>query len=294
MIMKILTCMYGGEHGYTALKIASQIARATGGALTVIYVVEKLPERFRTSFHYTIVEGGKTLADLLHGLPFLKEKIYKRVDEITEEYGLKAEKKMVAGKTSDVILEESEKGYDLVVVGSAGMSGIERFLYGSVSYEVAEYANVPVLVVKKDVSLDRILVCTDGSESAEEAEFLAGSLAKALGAEVTLLSVAPEYIEPEEAERCDLVGKRMLKDVFGIEAEPLCIAGKGVKSVREAILKEAPGYDLIVVGSRGLSKLQRVKMGHVSLAVKEKAETNVLIVRNCSLYREWKEKQEAS
>jgi nucleotide-binding universal stress UspA family protein len=283
--------MYGGEHGYTALNIASKIAKATDSDLTVIYVVEKLPERYRTRFHYTVVEGDKTLADLLHGLPFMKSKIYSKVNEITRGYGLEAEKKMIAGKTADVILEESEKGYDLVVVGSAGLKGIERFLYGSVSYEVAEYANVPVLVVKKDVDIRRMLVCTDGSESAEEAEFFAGQLAKALGAEITLLSVAPEYVEPEVAEQCDLMGKRMLMEVFGIDAGALCIAGAGVKSVREAILKEAPGYDLVVVGSRGLSKLQRVKMGHVSLAVKEKADTNVLIVRNCASYREWKEKQ---
>lgn len=291
--MKILTCMYGGEHGYSALKIASQIAKSTASDLTVIYVVEKLPERYRTSFHYTVVEGGKTLADLLHGLPDMKDKIFEKVDEITGEYGLKVEKKMIAGKTADIIINECEKGYDLVVVGSAGLKGLERFLFGSVSYEVAEYANVPVLVVKRDTELKRILVCTDGSEPAEEAEFFAGLLAKALDAEVTLLSVAPEYVEPRLAEECDLMGKRMLKEVFNLDAKAVCIAGKGVKSVREAIIKESPNYDLVTVGSRGLSKLQRVKMGHVSLAVKENAETNVLIVRNCNSYREWKKRQRA-
>jgi nucleotide-binding universal stress UspA family protein len=83
----------------------------------------------------------------------------------------------------------------------------------------------------------------------------------------------------------------MVKEAVGIDVGKICRGGKGVKSVREEILKEAKGYDLVVCGSRGLSKFERIKMGHVSLAVKEQADTNVLIVRNCALYKKWKKKK---
>ncbi len=288
---KILACMYGGEHGYTALRIAAKIAKGTDSKLTVIYFTERLPERYRTMFHYTVVAPGKTLADLMHGLPELKGKIFEEVDKILAEYKIKARKRMVEGKhIADAIIEESRK-YDLVVLGSAGLTGIKRMLFGSISYEVSEFSDVPSLIVKrKDAELRNILICTDGSEEAEEAAFCAGAIAKGIKAKVALISVAPEYLDKKVAEKCDLESKRLLKRAFRINADTICRGGEGIKSIRSEIIKESENYDLVVCGSRGLSKLERVKMGHVSLAVKENANSNVLIVRNCSLFKKWRKK----
>ncbi|MEE8401503.1 MAG: universal stress protein, partial [Candidatus Hydrothermarchaeaceae archaeon] len=170
--------------------------------------------------------------------------------------------------------------YDLVVLGSAGFFGIERMLFGSVSYQVAEFANVPVLVVKRETDrIKKILICTDGSESAKSGCLMGSMLGKAMGSKVTMLSVAQEFLEKELANDCDLECANVVKKKIGINVEILCRAGKGVKSVREEILKEAPNYDLVVCGSRGLSRMERVRIGHVSLAIKENADTNVLIVR---------------
>lgn len=193
--MKILSCIYGGRHGYTALKISSQIAKATRSDLTVLYAVEEMPSRFTSRFEHTIVGPGQTLADLIRELPHLKDEIFNRVDEITGEYGIKAKKKMATGKkVADVILEEADERYDLAVLGSAGFSGVERMLFGSASYQVAEFANVPVLVVKRKADeIKKILICTDGSRSARQACLLGSTIGKALGAEVTILSVAPEF-----------------------------------------------------------------------------------------------------
>ena len=41
-----------------------------------------------------------------------------------------------------------EGGYDTVVVGSRGLSGLERFLVGSVSEHVATHAHATVVVVR--------------------------------------------------------------------------------------------------------------------------------------------------
>jgi len=71
---------------------------------------------------------------------------------------------------------------------------------------------------------------------------------------------------------------------FGLKANTVVKVG----SASEEIIKESKEYDLVVLGSRGLSKIKRVLMGHVSLHVLENADTNVLIVRNCALYRDWK------
>lgn len=279
--MKILSCMYGGEYGYSALRIASKIAKATSSELTLMYVVEKAPDRFTARFEHTAAGPGKTVADLYQGLPDLKDTIFEKADVILKENDVTAEKEFVTGKkVADAILEEADAKYDLVVLGSAEFTGVERMLFGSVSYRVAESANIPVLVVKRTGDkLGSVLVCTDGSEAAKSACLMGAMLGKAVGAKVTMLTVAPEFVNEEVAKECDLESRNVVKDKIGIEVESICSVGKGVKSVREEIYKLAPKFDLIVVGSRGLSRMERVRMGHVSLSVKENADSNILIVR---------------
>lgn len=283
--MKILCCMYGGEYGYNALRIASQIAKGTNSRLTVMYVAGRVGKHFAGSE--------------------LKDQIFEKINDILKEKGVTAEKKFVTKKNiADVILEESDKGYNLVILGSARFSGLRRVLFRSVSHQVAEFADIPVLVVKrKTAEIKKILICTDGSKSAKSGCVIGTMIGKALGANVTMFSVAPEFSDEELAmnhneEFANIVKKKVSADVEmirragkyipvytpkplerSVDVEMICRAGKGVKSVREEILKEAPKYDLVVCGSRGLSRMERVRIGHVSLAVKENADTNVLIVR---------------
>jgi nucleotide-binding universal stress UspA family protein len=52
------------------------------------------------------------------------------------------------GDPSEVLLEEAERGgYDLLVVGSKGMTGVTRFLIGSVPNKVSHHATSTVLIV---------------------------------------------------------------------------------------------------------------------------------------------------
>ena len=55
-----------------------------------------------------------------------------------------------AGSPKSVILEEAEAfNADLIVVGSHGHGGLERFLLGSVSQAVAAHANCSVEIVRR-------------------------------------------------------------------------------------------------------------------------------------------------
>jgi nucleotide-binding universal stress UspA family protein len=275
--------MYGGEYGYNALRIASKIAGTTDSVLTFLYV---------TGVEHEDYSG-------------LKDSVFKKVDKSLGEMDMRAKKKFVARKNiAGAILEEINEKYDLVILGSAKFRGAKRMLFGSVSYQVAEYADVPVLVVKRKTDrLKKILVCTDGSKTALAACTMGVFLGRALGARVTMLAVAPEFYDEKlsgenGSEFVEVIKKRVSKDIKmvlkegksvpiyaarplekSINVEILARAGKGVKSVREEILKEAPRHDLVILGSRGLSRMQRVRMGHVSLSVKENADSNVLIVR---------------
>ena len=53
------------------------------------------------------------------------------------------------GYPATVILEESEqRGADLIVIGTRGLSGLKHLLLGSIAERVVQKAHCPVLTVK--------------------------------------------------------------------------------------------------------------------------------------------------
>ena len=64
--------------------------------------------------------------------------------------GLEISAKIISGSAREVILDEAERwGADLIVLGSHGYSGWQRFLLGSVSHAVATHAHCSVEIVRQ-------------------------------------------------------------------------------------------------------------------------------------------------
>jgi nucleotide-binding universal stress UspA family protein len=64
--------------------------------------------------------------------------------------GLEIVTEIKHGHAKDVILDEAERwGADLIVLGSHGYNGWERFLLGSVSHAVASHAHCSVEIVRQ-------------------------------------------------------------------------------------------------------------------------------------------------
>jgi len=64
--------------------------------------------------------------------------------------GLEIITAIINGHAKEVILDEAEKwGADLIVLGSHGYSGWQRFLLGSVSHAVATHAHSSVEIVRQ-------------------------------------------------------------------------------------------------------------------------------------------------
>jgi len=149
--------------------------------------------------------------------------------------------------------------------------------------------------------IDRVLVPTDGSQPSLKAARYAAKLAKLAGARVKIVHVmqvaVPGAREPVELDGLNSVTiqvddeemiKRRAMDVM--DRTKKCFVDEGVPvetefflsgNVAEVIVDTAgdEGFDLIVMGSRGLGGLQHLMLGSVAEAVSRRAPCPVLIVR---------------
>jgi nucleotide-binding universal stress UspA family protein len=140
----------------------------------------------------------------------------------------------------------------------------------------------------------KILVPVDGSPTSYRGLKFAIDVAKKYDAEITLIHVIEE---PTYAYSYSPMGGMMLPGEYytGMRehAEKLLskrkkeLTSKGVQArtlIRRGnptvqILKASRGFDLIVMGSRGLGRLRSLMLGSVSNSVVQQAKVPVLIVR---------------
>lgn len=116
---------------------------------------------------------------------------------------------VVSGAAADVIVDVARREkIDLLVVGSHGMSGAERLIFGSTAEGVLRRTGTPVMIVPPgwrpvhpdtpDLSgVGPVVAGIDFSAASIEAAAAACSLAEALGTTVEAVHVVPELPVPE-------------------------------------------------------------------------------------------------
>jgi len=290
----ILVATDGSNDANLASDTAANLAESTGSGLHVVCVGPGLPlyelPDYPASFEETVEAQRRDAQRVLD----------EQVERLKVAGATVEESHLVEDERPErAIVELSEEvGAGLVVIGSRGLSGLKRALMGSVSEGVVHHAHCPVLVVRDRplVGATRILLATDGSESARRAAGAARELAQKLDSE---LHVA--YVEPMPQRRGGLV--RFAVDLppevvasFEEQAEGRLetevrhveeggeVAGAhartGDPAAETVDLAEELGVGLVVVGTRGLGGIKRALMGSVSGAVVEHAHCPVLVVRD--------------
>jgi nucleotide-binding universal stress UspA family protein len=136
---------------------------------------------------------------------------------------------------------------------------------------------------------EKILVPIDGSEHSKRALKEAIKVAKMTGGAITLLNVTPrgslmgsshkqpDYEMMQNKDRSVLAEGQKLVEIEGILVETLLLEGQIVDEIVKTA-KEGH-FDLIVVGARGLSKLEEIMLGSVSHGVTEKSTCPVIVTR---------------
>ena len=79
------------------------------------------------------------------------ESVLKRAARDAVSQGIEVETHAREGQPAEVIIDVAKQVQaDLIVVGSRGLTGIKRFLLGSVSSKVSEHASCSVMIVRAD------------------------------------------------------------------------------------------------------------------------------------------------
>jgi len=142
MYKKILLPTDGSEYANKAAEHAIWIAKESGAEIVALTVME------------TSTFIGLPVDDLIIRIKEIFEEeasnSLDKIKKLVEESGhdIKLTLKTDEGSPADSILNTiEEEGVDLVVMGTSGKHGLDRFLLGSVTEKVVRSAKCPVLVV---------------------------------------------------------------------------------------------------------------------------------------------------
>lgn len=179
---------------------------------------------------------------------------------------------------------------DLILVGSRGKSPLENRLIGSTARNLARTASVPLLVNRVERETEdpnptrshlfrRVLYATDFSENAERAFELFSYLRHATQ-EATLVHVRKpkgrDLDDPPAEIQTQLEELTTNLEAWDIDTTTEVRSGDPATQILEAEAEHDP--TMILVGSRGKSRLRRLLLGSVSEQIVAEAAGNVLLV----------------
>lgn len=267
---RIVVGIDGSEPARRALRWALDEAAASGAAVDVVHAWELIQAQpqFGEFGVAAIEEAASSLlssevqAAFQNGAP--------RPAELRELVG--------SDDAASAILDAA-KGADLVVVGSRGRGGFKGLLLGSVSYRVLHDSPIPVVVIPAkgdngNIDTGAIVVGVDQFQPTSPALEWALAQAKLVGAPVVALS-AWSWIDQgdrkfDPAYGAAWVGNALNRLIASSRAavgdvDDVAVEARVVNDLTApSLIVAATGQRMLVVGSRGLSRVRGALLGSVS------------------------------
>lgn len=149
MFERILIATDGSIYSKKAAKAGIELARLSGGQAIIVYVVDI---GYVSSAALIPPFGGASpnvIDNFFTSIREAGEKATLEVDELAKAYGIRSKRMVVEGNPSSEILKiAEERRVDVIVLGSIGKTGLEKFLLGSVAEKVVRNSRHPVLIVR--------------------------------------------------------------------------------------------------------------------------------------------------
>jgi nucleotide-binding universal stress UspA family protein len=131
----------GSPSADVAVRRAAEIAKGSG---TRVHLVTAFPDV--PTYRETIASSAK--AEPID-LREVAQSVLARESRALEDEGIEVMTHAREGDPAEVIIDVAqEEGADLIVVGARGLSGLQRFLLGSVSSKLSHHAPTSVMVVR--------------------------------------------------------------------------------------------------------------------------------------------------
>jgi nucleotide-binding universal stress UspA family protein len=305
-VNKILLPIDGSEHSRRAVEFAGCLGTSIGKNLTDLALLRVISGRYMSRY-MPYVDFRSELLKLSDSFKeYKKQHIEKNIKPSLDEgekilrdlgIGVNIEKLMVEGDPAHEIVNiADEKGFSTIVMARRGLSEIIEFLLGSVTNKVVHAAKRQTVYIvgqkilrDKTCPVPKILVPVDGSsysiKGAEHAACLAGELKTSLSS-ITILRVInlalfekrlKEGIDPEgEAEKI----LEEAKSIFLQAGVPEGLISTKIRlgQPAEEILKEADGYNLIVMGRKGRTAIKDFLLGGVSSTVLHRCQNPTIAI----------------
>ena len=235
------------------------------------------------------------------------ERVFTRARAILSREGLYVRECMRVGVPDQTIADEAaRRKADLIVMGTRGLGALKGLFMTSVSTGVVSLSHCPVLLIRNGQSPKtdklRVGIAVDGSEFGAAAVRYAMRHIKLFGegAEFFVINVVNDYhgaaftnvtgiampslteADVKELETNDFEDAvSQVRPAFaraGVKPEEVCLVGDPADELSS--FAESHGLDLLIVGSRGHTRLQSAVMGSTAAALAAEGSVPVLVIQN--------------
>lgn len=277
MYDRILVPTDGSDHADRAARHAVALAAAFEAEVHALYVVDL--QRAAGSF-----SAGGVSGEFVDRLEAEAERAVEAVADRAHSGGSASavETTVIQGDTESAILAYAdETDADLIAMGTGGRRGLRRFVTGDVTEYVLRTATRPVLTAHATdeaavTDYDDVLLPTDGSEAAKTAIDHALAVAESFDATihaVSVVDVGAVAVGTDAMRGTDFVdrlaeqGQRETEAVAAHAAERdpalevVTEVRKGSPGASIVEYVDEAGIDLVAMGTRGQSGLDRLLLG---------------------------------
>ncbi|MFO7744458.1 MAG: universal stress protein [Psychroflexus sp.] len=137
-----------------ALKVAAQIAKKYDGEIFLLHLLD-LPLQLIDPLNEGV---GSELPEALFFMKFAHKKFTETFSKFSDHLkGIKVHETVEFDEAFDGIMTISKKyDCDIIVMGSNGSEGLKEIFVGSNTEKVVRYSEIPVLVIKEEMSTFKI------------------------------------------------------------------------------------------------------------------------------------------
>lgn len=288
--IRILLAVDGSEHAYAAVELIRDLPMPAGSEIALIAVLIPRDAANHAGLQAVLEQSQSTL----------------------KKGGVEIKTELLVGYPGEMLSEFADQYQpDLIALGAKGLRATLGILLGGVAQQMVEYARCPVLIVRAPYrGIKRILLVTDGSEHSQRALNYLSQFPLPKETEVHVMHVLPPLYTPEmivrswpigtevlppistqeaeeitskQAEAEEAKGKTLLKQSLealkqhGIEASSVLRRGDAATEIIHYAKDQE--VQLIVAGSRGLSRIKSWLLGSVSRKLLHYSDVSVLIVK---------------